>query len=389
MKICLAEFAGRGGIAYYTRALAQALVSTDMDVQLITTKNYALNTGRRDHLNTLQLFTPHYHYVNPVLKGLIYGRSVAQLVRRCRLNKPDVLHLQQSRIPVLERWWFRMLQKQGIAVVLTPHEVFGFGNNRLSRTSKQLYQQMNGLIIHTHSGTEILRKEGIPEKLIYEIPHGSYSQYVKTVERAEARERLSIRQEEFVLLAFGHVRYSKGIDSLVDAVCSVNTDSQKCFLLIAGEEADDLQPLKERLNYPPAANYIRWDNRYIPDEKVADYFAASDIVVLPYRQIDQSGVLFLAAAYAKPVIVTPLPAFTDIIVNGENGYLVSAADSRCLAEKIQQAANEKVNFMSMGEQLQHKVSVLGNWERIADQTFQVYQQACDMVKRNGCNVIDS
>jgi D-inositol-3-phosphate glycosyltransferase len=74
--------------------------------------------------------------------------------------------------------------------------------------------------------------------------------------------------------------------------------------------------------------------RFIPDHEVEIYFKAADVLVLPYRDIFQSGVLFLAYSFGLPVIATDIGSFKDAIIEGETGFICRACDSSDLARVI-------------------------------------------------------
>jgi glycosyltransferase involved in cell wall biosynthesis len=76
------------------------------------------------------------------------------------------------------------------------------------------------------------------------------------------------------------------------------------------------------------------DNRYIPEEELPGILERSDLVVLPYREASQSGVMMLAEAAGLPVVGTPTGALVEQIVPGVNGLIADAVDGRALANSI-------------------------------------------------------
>ncbi len=73
---------------------------------------------------------------------------------------------------------------------------------------------------------------------------------------------------------------------------------------------------------------------YVPFSEVAGYFAAADVLVLPYRHVSQSGVLFLALAHGLPVVATRVGALPEVLRDGESGLLVPPESPRALAEAL-------------------------------------------------------
>lgn len=70
---------------------------------------------------------------------------------------------------------------------------------------------------------------------------------------------------------------------------------------------------------------------YTPDKEVEKYFAASDLVVLPYESATQSGIVQIAYGFEKPVIVTNVGGLPDVVANGKTGYVVEAKNVDALA----------------------------------------------------------
>src|SRR6202022_892049 len=98
-----------------------------------------------------------------------------------------------------------------------------------------------------------------------------------------------------------------GIDLLLEAWRSI----EGAELWIVGMPRMDIEPL--RAASPPN---VRWVPRFVGDPEIAAYFRRADVVVLPYRQIDQSGVLFTALAFGKPLVLTDVGGFSEIARHG-------------------------------------------------------------------------
>ena len=80
--------------------------------------------------------------------------------------------------------------------------------------------------------------------------------------------------------------------------------------------------------------YIQIYDGYIPDQEVEKFFAASDIVVLPYISATQSGIVQIAYGFEKPVVVTNVGGLPEVVKNGKTGYVVEAENSGAIAQAI-------------------------------------------------------
>jgi glycosyltransferase involved in cell wall biosynthesis len=162
----------------------------------------------------------------------------------------------------------------------------------------------------------------------YRLPHTE-----RTRDRAEARERLGLPAEGTVFLFFGLVREYKGLDTLLEALALLPPEAE-WTCLVAGEFYQPRAPYERMIESLGLAGRVRLEDRYIANEEVPDYFAATDVTVLPYRNATQSGVAALSIALERPVLSTRVGALPEMISEGENGWLVPPEDPAALAERL-------------------------------------------------------
>jgi len=145
--------------------------------------------------------------------------------------------------------------------------------------------------------------------------------------REEAQARLGLRGN--VALSFGHVRPYKGVDIALRAWRMLKSD---VTLVVAGEawwkSEEEYRALARGLDN------VRLDLRFIPDSEIADYFAAADVVLAPYRVEAQSGVALTAFHFARPVIASTVGGLPEIIEEGVNGMLIPPEDPAALASAV-------------------------------------------------------
>ena len=109
------------------------------------------------------------------------------------------------------------------------------------------------------------------------------------------------------MLCFGLIRPYKGIDVLLEAWRGID-DAE---LWIVGLPKTDLAPL--RAAAPPGVRFVP---RFVADAELPAFFRRADLVVLPYREIDQSGVLFTALAFGKPLLLSAVGGFPEVAATG-------------------------------------------------------------------------
>jgi len=191
------------------------------------------------------------------------------------------------------------------------------------------------LVIHarSESGEARRRLGSVREPGIVEIFLPVHEMGGAVPTRAEARASLGIDPERSVALFFGHVRPFKALDVVLDAWPKLGDD---VLLLVAGEvwyggEAGYRDQVK-RLGLDEKR--IRFDFRFIPDSEIATWFAASDVVLAPYRHEAQSGVVLTSFHFGRPVIATRVGGMPEIVENGVNGLLIEPEDPAALAAAI-------------------------------------------------------
>ena len=116
-----------------------------------------------------------------------------------------------------------------------------------------------------------------------------------------------------MVLMFGLMRPYKGIDVLLDAWRGVEGEApiEDAELLIAGMPRMDISALRAA-----APANVSFDPHFVTDEELPAYFERADLVVLPYLQADQSGVLFTASAFGKPLLLSDVGGFPEMQSTG-------------------------------------------------------------------------
>ena len=204
-----------------------------------------------------------------------------------------------------------------------------------SAITRRVLSLADGFITHSREDAEHLRRLlGLPdEERIRTSPHPEYAHLnVRPVDGAEARERLGIRAER-VLLFFGFVRRYKGLEVLLESLPLILRELP-VHLVVAGEIWRDSTGCLETLRKPGISEHVTLVPRYVPNEEVADYFAACDLVVVPYLSATQSGIIQLAFGFDKPVVASRVGGIPEAVRDGETGLLVPPEDPAALARAV-------------------------------------------------------
>lgn len=150
----------------------------------------------------------------------------------------------------------------------------------------------------------LLRKiTGAQKVHVHSLPVYDFFQQ-PAVSKHEARCRLNLPQDRFVLLFFGLVRPYKGLSVLLEALARLHSENAQPFLVIAGEFWEDLDSIRSKISNLGLQAQVLLDNRYIPDEEVGVYFSAADCLAAPYIGGTQSGAASIAISYGLPMVLT-------------------------------------------------------------------------------------
>lgn len=179
---------------------------------------------------------------------------------------------------------------------------------------------------------QLLKQTDIPIRCLPLPPF--FVEWAKALpSRQQARQILGLPETQPVLLFFGLVRPYKGLADLLRALAQVRMELP-ARLVVAGEFWEDASVYHRLVHDLGLEEAVVFHNRYIPDEDALPFFAAADVVVLPYHHVSQSGIVALAHGLGRPVIATRVGGLPEMIAEGRTGLLVPPGDPDALANAI-------------------------------------------------------
>lgn len=211
---------------------------------------------------------------------------------------------------------------------LTPHE-HRLGDHMLN---KYMVNATDGFIAMSNIVEEQLL-ELKPHASYRLSPHPVYNNFGPRIAQADARRTLGLGANEPVILYFGFIRKYKGLLTLLDALPQV-IERIGVKTIVAGEYYDPPDEYQARINEHNLAPHLINATKYIPDDEVALYFSAADLVVLPYITATQSGIVSIALEYELPCIVTNVGGLPLVVRHEKTGLIVPPDNKTALAEAI-------------------------------------------------------
>lgn len=227
------------------------------------------------------------------------------------------------------------------------------------------------IIVHCEKARiELIKKFNLSDKVvakIHLIPHGHYiNYYPNSLSRNECRSKLDIDKSKIVFLFMGQIRMYKGILELIESFKKL-ARPENSLLIIVGKPYDQLY-YSEIENASVLNKNIIIIPKYIPDEEVQLYFNASDIYILPYKDILTSGSAVLGMSFGKPIIMSKYGC-AESMIDKSCGILFDFEDPNSLTKSMDTIINS--NFHKMGNESFKKVKKF-SWELIAQKTSNVY-----------------
>ena len=284
---------------------------------------------------------------------------------RLRTEGVDVIHVQWAVLRPVERTFYRRLQGDGIPVVFTAHDpIPNVGGDRRRRSVAATARAFGRVIVHSEWGRRALVDRcGVAEDRVRVIPHGVFG-YLAELPPVPA----PVDPPGPMVLLPGLIRPYKGTDVLLAAWPRVRTQAPTAELVIAGRPMMDIGelPLDQ-----PGVTVIP---RFVSDAELAALLRRADVVALPYRSIDNSGVVFSALALGAGVVLSDVGGFRELHDRDGVGVLVPPGDPAALAETLLEVLTSPGRRDQLRDASRAAAEGRLSWEEIAAETESVYRE---------------
>jgi glycosyltransferase involved in cell wall biosynthesis len=291
------------------------------------------------------------------------GEHVPDMLRYRRAARAaDVVHFQWLAVQQLDGPLLPSRQPRRRALVLTAHDILPREPRPGQlRAQRRLYERFDAVVVHSRHGRRRLIEElGVAPDRVHVVAHGVLGHLAAHAPAATA----PFETDAPVVLCFGLMRPYKGIDLLLEAWRGI----EDAELWVAGMPRMDIGKLLA--GAPPKVRFVP---RFIAGAELAAFFSRADLVVLPYREIDQSGVLFTALAFAKPLLLSDVGGFPEIAETGA-ARIFPAGD----ADALRAALLELLADRAARERMSSRAAALAagpySWPAIAESTLALYRR---------------
>lgn len=312
---------------------------------------------------------------NLYIKSFSYLLSVIKIVIIALKFKPDVIHIQWWKIWVVDYFALSLLRLVTKNIVFTahnlePHDSYG----KYRKKSIRYYNRVSKIIVHsTSTKEELVANYKIPDNKIYVIPHGLLSISVEETQVNKFMKNFISNYSlsgKIVLSSLGTQSFYKGTDIIFESFTKNNilrNNSNVVMLFVGNGNIVNEHDIKEYTN-------IYSINKFISDEEFIAFLRLSDITILPYRNISQSGVLLTAIDNRIPFIVSTSGGLTDPLFFGKVGWSIGKASVDNLSSKLEYLINHQEEIFAVKDDFRAWNNVIKHyeWDNIIHLTIDCY-----------------
>jgi glycosyltransferase involved in cell wall biosynthesis len=260
---------------------------------------------------------------------------------------------------------------------LNPNEKSMLRYNFLLRSyEKKLMKRSDALIaVSKYTVDELTELYGIEEKKIHVIYNGvDVEKFKPRTNRAELRREFGLEENEKTVLFVGRLYHRKGLEILLQSIPPVLKEFGDVKFAISGtgfkKKEASLRNLAKQLDIEDYVTFLG----YVPDEKLPNLYAASDIFVLPAIYENFPFAILEAQATGLPVISTKVGGIPEFLTDNENGFLIDPGDSSQLTQKVLALLQDPKLAKEMGDRGRRLIEEKFDWRLITSQVIDLYHK---------------
>ena len=321
------------------------------------------NLAVREHFYRRTTARPHGRTARRLLRA---AEHVPDMLRyRASARAADVRHYQWLPVEALDS----LLLPPDRPRVLTLHNVLRRGGGRGERAATRiLARRMDALVVHTRAGArDLTDRFGADPERVHVILHGAFD-YLTRLPRENHLPPELAAVDGPVILWFGLLRPYKGVDVLLEAF----RELEGAELWIVGMPHVDMGPL--RAAAARARGTVRFVEEFVPDHDIPAYFRRADVVALPHRRVDQSGVLYTALAFGKPLVMSAIGGFSEVGSEHGAARLVPPEDPVALRQALTALIENPAERSALGARAAAAAAGPYSWDEIGRRTLALYER---------------
>jgi glycosyltransferase involved in cell wall biosynthesis len=352
----------------YDRALAAALARGGAEVELLTTRFLYGPVPAAEGYRVDERFYRRSAARGLNASGRVPFKAAEHLRDMLRLRRDadaDVAHYQWLTMPALDSLLLPALRPR----VMTAHYILPRRPSRRQVVSaRRVFGRMDAVVAHSEHGAARLRDEiGLDADKVRVIPHGTFDYLTRLPEEKPLPAELEGASGP-VILSFGLLRPYKGLEVMLEAFAKLGSDAE---LWIVGNPRMDVAPLRELAAAAPGR--VRFVTRFVEDAEIPAIFRAADLVVLPYLDAENSGVLYTGLAFGKPLVLTAVGGFPEVAATGA-ARLVPPGDVGALSAALSELVSDEPARAQLAAAARAAAAGPFSWDEAARLTLDLYRE---------------
>ncbi len=310
-------------------------------------------------------------------KTISYLLSLTKLFFLIISKKPGIIHIQWIKLYSVELFYYKLIKliSPSLKIIFTAHNLLPHNTgDKFKPIFTKFYTLCDEIIVHTVlSKDEMVRIFNIPESKIHVVRHGIFKVNYNKEDLNKQIEHFSNKYDlksKTIISALGNISKYKGTDLLIDAWKGSNKLHDNYHLIVAGKGNLDEINISEPL---PNATII---NRFLTDYEFLALIKLTDLLVLPYREISQSGLLLTALGERVPILVSQVGGLTEPFDIAKIGWQLPKGFSPFeLANILENIVDNKdtITEIKNNENAWNKIDESYNWVKIGQKTFDIYK----------------
>lgn len=328
------------------------------------------NSMMKSKINNRFLIYEYNRKKGRLSKLFSYIKSQFKLLYYINKYRPKLIHFQWFKVPHFDYIILNLIKLYGIKIIYTAHNKLPHDTGEKYKSIYQkIYDKVDKIIVHTTvTKKEITKEFNILDSKIEVIPHG----IIKFSNKRISKIDINNFKNDYIYIGFlGNISYYKGIDYLVNSWIKFekNAKNKRLKLIIAGKgyipKVDELIKSKN----------VIINNKLLSDEEFYHYLKISDVIVLPYREISQSGLLSNALAERKVIIAVDKGGLSEPYKLFKLGWLIKKNDIEDELYKIFKEINydpKIINKKNISAEKWEELERYYSWEIIGEKTLNLY-----------------
>jgi glycosyltransferase involved in cell wall biosynthesis len=309
-----------------------------------------------------------------LVKGMSHPVDMLRLANWLAAFGTEIVHFQWAPVPLIDRWLIALLGRR-LPVVLTLHDsnpYQGHASWLMRRGYTNLLMIFDSIIVHTEQARRRVIAMGVDPGTVHCIPHGLLG-HEGSICAPSKRPGPGSR---LVLLQFGKIKPYKGVDILLAALALLSAEIRRQLdVRIVGKPYMETASIDKLISDHGLADCVTTRFKFVSNTEAEHLFGEAAAILLPYREIDASGVAMSAIARGLPVLATAIDGFRELFDGGGGARLVPAEDPRALAAAIAEWVADPQQLKTLAASMADRRSCIPGWDEIAALHLDAYNAA--------------